>query len=221
MTTYEQKYGRLPDGLVDLETPPEDWQFENPIATGKITGRKPMEVRKLDLSYILPKPKEVVDVKFRGLPEDKQIKIVADEYNGEQAIPTIIGKLGISRHRFNELRDMAKAQGLITEFRKPGKRVESQEPKKTVQVEVVTKESIQEPVVAKSATAEVVSSKNPPTTTAEDFAKAAGEKLELAATLAKDAERLQLAGKIALAIEELLGSGAEPVIAALYAEVAV
>ena len=61
MNTYEQKYGRLLDGLADMEEPPEDWQFEKPIASGKITGRKPLEVPRLNLGSILPKPKEVAE----------------------------------------------------------------------------------------------------------------------------------------------------------------
>ena len=33
MKTYEQKFGRVPDDFEELETPPEDWLFEDPLVT--------------------------------------------------------------------------------------------------------------------------------------------------------------------------------------------
>jgi hypothetical protein len=92
--TYEQKYGRLPDGLADLETPPEDWQFENAKPV-KITGRKPLEVPKLNLAAILPKPKEAIEVKFQELDLDKQAKMVDEEYNKDVSINGMCKKFGI------------------------------------------------------------------------------------------------------------------------------
>jgi len=192
--TFEQKYGRFPDGLEDLETPPEDWQFENskPI---KITGRKPVEVPKLNLAAILPK--EAKEMKFTELPMDKQIKIIADEYNGDATTSEMRVRLGINRRRFVELRDKAVDAGLITELRKAGR------PKKGKPVEDHAQtERVPEPGI-----------------TIEDFAKQAEDKLELAERLAKEAELLQQAGTIALALEELLGDGSGRVIDALYAEV--
>jgi ketopantoate hydroxymethyltransferase len=54
----------------------------------------------------------------------------------------------------------------------------------------------------------------------DDFANAAQARLEQAERLAREADLLQQAGTIALAIEELLGDKASPVISALYSEVA-
>lgn len=117
MTTYEQKYGRLPDRLVDMEEPPEDWQFENPIASGKITGRKPIEVPKLNVGAILPQPKEAVEVKFKELDFDKQAKMVADEYARDTSIKQIQTKFSISTYGMYKLLDRAKEMGLAVKMR--------------------------------------------------------------------------------------------------------
>lgn len=181
---------------MDPETPPEDWQFENSTPV-KITGRKPVEVPKLNLAAILPK--EAKEMKFTELPMDKQIKIIADEYNGDATTSEMRVRLGINRRRFVELRDKAVDAGLITELRKAGR------PKKGKPVEDHAQtERVPEPGI-----------------TVEDFAKQAEDKLAQAERLAKEAELLQQAGKIALALEELLGDRAGQVITALYAEVAV
>lgn len=214
--TYEQKYGRSPDGFYHEEAPPEDWQFENSKPV-KITGRKPAEVPKLNLAAILPK--EAKEMKFTELPMDKQIKIIADEYNGDATTSEMRVRLGINRRRFVELRDKAVDAGLITELRKVGR------PRKDKPVEDHAQtERVPEPGVTIEDFGKEVSENTmivPPRATVEDFAKVAEDKLAQAERLAKEAERLQQAGKIALAIEELLTERAGHVIAALYAEVAV
>ena len=200
----------------DLMEPPESWQFENPIATGTITGRKKMEAPKLNLAAFVP-DKEVKEV--ASLSEEKLVKMVAEEYNGDATISEIQAKFGINRRRFVELRDKAVGAGLITELRKVGR------PRKDKPVEDHAQtERVPEPGVTIEDFGKEVSENTmivPPRATVEDFAKQAEDKLAQAERLAKEAERLQQAGKIALAIEELLTERAGHVIAALYAEVAV
>lgn len=184
----------------------EDWQFENSKSV-KIMGNKPMTVPKLNLAAILPQNREVEEVRFLELSMDKQIKMVAEGYNGDEPIADLRKRLDVSQSVLYDRIDKAKAIGLITEARgsgagRPikGQKLDNQE------------------VTAGAVKSEMIV---PPKATVEDFAKVAGEKLELAEKLAKEAERLQQAGKIALAIEELLTERAGRVIAALYAEVAV
>lgn len=212
MTTYEQMYGRYPDGLADVEEPPEDWQFENPIVRQTITGRKEVKVPKLDLAAILPRPKETTEkeaitMKFADFDLDKQARLVAEEYNKKTTITEIREKFDLNVYKLYKLLDHAKSIGIPVTMR--GSCTQSKlvaQQKK--QAPVVPEEAIQTPVVAKSATA-------------DDFANAAQARLEQAEKLAKEAERLQQAGKIALAIEELLKDRADKVIAVLYSEVAV
>jgi len=195
--TYEQRYGRHPDGLADLETPPEDWQFEKPIASGEIKGRKKTKTRskKLNLAAFVPDLEEGdAKMEFINLPMDKQIKMVADEYNEGRGATEIRRKLGIKgAGTYYDRLDKAKAMGLVV-MRGSG--------------------SVPEPV-------KMEPQKQNSTTSSEDFAKVAADKLAQAEKLAKEAERLQQAGKVALALEELLGDRARNVISALYSEVAV
>lgn len=203
--TYEQRYGRHPDGLADLETPPEDWQFENPIASGKITGRKPMEMPKLNLAAVLPQNKEVDTMRFTELKMDKQIRLVAEEYNkglGPSAIRRKLGIKGAGTY-YDRLR-RAKEMGLIAELQSDLEGKPKPDAKKVTKAEVPKEEA------GRAAK-----------TTVDDFANAAQARLEQAEKLAKEADLLQQAGTIALAIEELLGDKASPVISALYSEVTV
>lgn len=198
MMTYEQKFGRHPNGLVDLEEPPQEWQFEDPLVTVSKDG----EVKKKEL-FTRPKPKppkmrsiseilskEVKNVEFIKLDMDKQIKLVADAYNKGLGVSEALRRLGIkgAGTYYNRL-DKAKAMGLVAAKGKPPAQK-------------------QEPTIAKSATV-------------DDFAKVAEDKLAQAERLAREAQRLQQAGKIAIAVEELLGDKSGRVIAALYAEVSV
>jgi hypothetical protein len=178
----------------------EDWQFENPIASGKITGRKPIEVPKLNLDSILPKPKEVTKVKFADLGLDKQVKLVADEYNGDLPIPAILLKLGVSKHEFYILRDKAMKAGLITELRGPGRRT-VEEPAEATRSKSVPKET--------SRTVD-------PERVAGELETEALKKLEQAEKLAQEAKRLRKASEIALGIQDLLGEKAGDLVASLY-----
>lgn len=200
MTTYEQMYGRYP-GFMDLEEPPEEWQFKNSKPV-KIEGRKPIEVPKLNLDSILPKQKEVTGVKFKELGLNEQARLVAEEYNKKTTITAIREKFDLSVYKLYKLLDHAKSIGIPVTMR--GSCTQSKlvaQQKK--QAPVVPKEAIQTPVVAKSATA-------------DDFAKVAEDKLAQAERLAREAQRLQQAGKIAIAVEELLGDKAGRVVATLY-----
>jgi len=187
----------------DLPMSNEDWQFEDPLVSVSKDG----EVRKKELfarpkvtppkmrsiSEVLGKEDDGMD--FIKLDMDKQIKLVAEEHNkgvGPAEIQRNLGIKGASTY-YDRLR-RAKEMGLV-------KVQEKQAP-------VVPKEAIQTPGVAKSATA-------------DDFAMVAEDKLAQAERLAREADLLQQAGTIALAIEELLGDRAVPVIQALYSEVAV
>jgi len=121
---------------------------------------------------------------------DKQVRMVAEAYSkglGPSATQEKLGIKGAGTY-YDRLR-RAKEMGLV-------KVQEKQAP-------VVPKEAIQTPVVAKSATA-------------DDFAMVAEDKLAQAERLAREAQRLQQAGKIAIAVEELLGDKAGRVVATLY-----
>ena len=194
---------RDPDSVDSWMEPPEDWQFEDPLVSVSKDG----EVRKKELfarpkvtppkmrsiSEILGKEDDGMD--FIKLDMDKQVRMVAEAYSKGLCPSATQEKLGIkgAGTYYDRLR-RAKEMGLV-------KVQEKQAP-------VVPKEAIQTPVVAKSATA-------------DDFAMVAEDKLAQAERLAREADLLQQAGTIALAIEELLGDRAVPVIQALYSEVAV
>ena len=196
---------RDPDSVDSWMEPPEDWQFEDPLVSVSKDG----EVRKKDLfarpkvtppkmrsiSEILGKEDDGMD--FIKLDMDKQIKLVAEEYNkgvGPAEIRRNLGIKGASTY-YDRLR-RAKEMGLIAEPRS------DLTGKKVTKAEVPKKEAGQ---AAK--------------TTVDDFANAAQARLEQAERLAREADLLQQAGTIALAIEELLGDRAVPVIQALYSEV--
>lgn len=139
------------------------------------------------------KVKEVDSMNFFELPMDKQIKMVADEYKSGTKIHEIEDKLGISKHAIYDRIDKAKAIGLITEMRGQG--------------------NMPQQVVVQEVAPEL------PKATVEDFTTRAERKLELAERLAKEAELLQQAGHIALALTELLGDKADPIVSQLYTEV--
>ena len=204
----------------------EDWQFERPwlivskdgevknkVETPPRTKAKPPKMR--PISDILNK--EVDEMEFIKLDMDKQIKMVAEEYNGGATISEIQAKFGINRRGFVELRDKAVETGLITELRKAGR------PRKDKHVEAnVQTGRVPGPGVTTKDFVKEVSENTmivPPRATVEDFARQAEDKLELAERLAKEAELLQQAGHIALALTELLGDKADPIVSQLYTEV--
>lgn len=215
--TYEQKYGRSPDGFYQEEAPPEDWQFENPLVTVSKDG----EVKnRLSQVFVRPKAeppkmrpiseilnKEVEEMEFIKLDMDKQIKLVAEEHNRGAGPSEVRRKLGIKgAGTYYDRLDKARAIGLITKERVTG----------GASRPVRTQKLGEQDIPANAIKGEMIV---PPKATVEDFAKGASEKLELAEKLAKEAERLQQAGKIALEIDKLLGDKAGRVVTALYAEV--
>lgn len=198
---------RDPDSVDSWMEPPEDWQFEDPLVSVSKDG----EVRKKELfarpkvtppkmrsiSEILGKEDDGMD--FIKLDMDKQIKLVAEEYNkgvGPAEIRRNLGIKGASTY-YDRLR-RAKEMGLIAE------------PQSDLTGKKVTKAEVPKEKAGQAAK-----------TTVDDFANAAQARLEQAERLAREADLLQQAGTIALAIEELLGDKASPVISALYSEVAV
>ena len=197
----------------DLPMSNEDWQFEDPLVSVSKDG----EVRKKELfarpkvtppkmrpiSEILGKEDDGMD--FIKLDMDKQIKLVAEEHNkgvGPAEIQRNLGIKGASTY-YDRLR-RAKEMGLIAE---PQSDLEG---KPRLDAKKVTKAEVPKEEAGQAAK-----------TTVDDFANAAQARLEQAERLAREADLLQQAGTIALAIEELLGDKASPVISALYSEVAV
>jgi len=213
MKTYEQKFGRLPDGLVALETPPEAWQFADPLVSVSKDG----EVRKREL-FVRPKAqvpkmkpiseilgKEDVKMLFADFDLDEQARLVAEEYNRNTSVRKMTAMFNLTSHRLYKLLDHAKSIGIQVTMRGAC----------APQASLVESEKKQSPVVSREDVGHAAK------TTVDDFATAAKSKLEQAEKLAKEADLLQQAGTIALAIEELLGDKASPVISALYSEVAV
>ena len=197
---------RDPDSVDSWMEPPEDWQFEDPLVSVSKDG----EVRKKALfarpkvtppkmrsiSEILGKEDDGMD--FIKLDMDKQIKLVAEEHNRGAGPSEVQRKLGIkgASTYYDRLR-RAKEMGLIAE------------PQSDLTGKKVTTAEVPKEEAGQAAK-----------TTVDDFANAAQARLEQAERLAREADLLQQAGTIALAIEELLGDKASPVISALYSEVA-
>lgn len=183
----------------------EDWQFADPLVVvskdGEVKAKREPPARAYAKPPKMRSIREVLDnlnkevdgVKFFDLPMDKQIRLIADEYSAGTKIHKIEDKLGISKQAIYNRLDKARAMGLVV-MRGSG--------------------SVPEPV-------KMEPQKQNSTTSSEDFAKVAADKLAQAEKLAKEAERLQQAGKVALALEELLGDRAGKVLEALYSEVAV
>ena len=204
---------RDPDSVDSWMEPPEDWQFEDPLVSVSKDG----EVRKKALfarpkvtppkmrsiSEILGKEDDGMD--FIKLDMDKQVRMVAEAYSkglGPSATQEKLGIKGAGTY-YDRLR-RAKEMGLIVE---PQSDLEG---KPRLDAKKVTKAEVPKEEAGRAAK-----------TTVDDFANAAQARLEQAEKLAKEADLLQQAGTIALAIEELLGEKASPVISALYSEVAV
>ena len=187
--TYEQKFGRPPDGLVDMETPPEEWQFENPIATVKITGRKPVQVPKLNLEGILPKPKEVDKMEFIKLDMDRQVELVAEEHKKGLGPTEVQRKLGIKgAGTYYDRLKKAKERGLIG-----GGKQETPAPADEKKPDI--------------------------SITPERFKRQAESRRIKAEDLINEAEMLEQAGMIANALTELLGESAQELIDGLYVRV--
>ena len=127
MTTYEQKYGRLPDGLADLEEPPEDWQFETPLVSvsmdGNVKSRLPKTFARAQAKPPKMRPiseilgKEDTSMKFANFDLDKQATLVADEYNKKTTITEIREKFDINVYKLYKLLDHAKSMGISVTMR--------------------------------------------------------------------------------------------------------
>ena len=109
----------------------EPWQFENPLISVTADGRVAKSKLKMPervkatippmrpISEILDNlgKKEGDSVDFHALPEDKQLKIIADEYNSNTPTKEIAAKLGISIGALYARIRKAQETGLITELR--------------------------------------------------------------------------------------------------------
>lgn len=199
--TYEQKYGRLPDGLTDLETPPEDWQFENPIASGVVGGEA--KVRNLfeRPKAALPKRKpiaeflktldnkEVDKMDFIKLDMDKQVKMVAEAHNEGLGPTEVQRKLGIKgAGTYYDRLKKAKERGLVG-GEKQETPAQAEEKKPDISI------------------------------TPELFKRQAESRRIKAEDLTSEAEMLEQAGMIANALTELLGESAQELIDGLYVRV--
>ena len=175
----------------------EDWQFERPwlsVAADGTVHKTTKAPKKMSVQAPKTRPiaeflktlsKEEEDLNFIDLPMEKQIELVAEEYNKGTSGADIKRKLGINgTGTYYDRLAKAREIGLI----------------KTPEPETVVGEDL-------------------PKTSVDDFGRIAADKLELAERLAREAERLQQAGHIALALTELLGTRADHLVSALFDEI--
>jgi len=213
--TYEQKYGRPPDGFYQEETPPEDWQFENPLVTVSKDG----EVKsRLSQSFARPKAeppkmrsasdflyKEVEEVEFTKLDMSKQVKLVAEEYNKGLGPTEVQRKLGIKGvGTYHDRLDKARAMGLVTDDTG-----NSPDAKARYIPKAIRKEASAAPAKPDTNT----------TITPDFFKKQAEHRRVKAEGLSQQAERLEQAGMIATELMDLLGESAQDLVNGLYARV--
>lgn len=190
----------------------EDWQFEEPLLSVDKAGRvvksrlaaletvqaKPVKMRPISEVWDKLGKTEVDEVNFKQLPGEKQLKLVADEYNANTPVREMSRKLGINSQRLYELIYEARDKGLIAQLR-----TEAEKP----------------PEASARETAQLARSPVTPTATVEDILREAEAAKEQVKRYQQRAERLEQAGQIAQAIDELLGERAGHIIAAIYSEV--
>lgn len=208
----------------------EDWQFENPIVSVGVDG----EVKKtIDLTPIdvpIPKMRHISEfladlekskceikeddnVEFINLPMEKQIKLVADEYNAGRGPSEVQRRLGIKGDRtYYDRLDKARAIGLVAQVKQAAE---------VVAVPVSADGDISAPKLVATAEVATVGAGNSPKSqiTTEDFAKVAAGKIKQAERLAKEADTLNQAAMIAQELTELLGDAAGDLVAGLYGKV--
>lgn len=199
----------------------EPWQFENPLISVTADGRVAKSKLKMPervkatippmrpISEILDNlgKKEGDSVDFHTLPEDKQLKIIADEYNSNTPTKEIAAKLGISIGALYARIRKAQETGLITELRSQSSQEGGGQPAQ-VSSAAIPSAKVRAKVVKE------------PRATVEDFISQLEEARQKAQTYQERMELLSQAAKIAQAVEELLGERAGPVLAMLYMEVA-
>ena len=200
--------GTVNRGGCTLPMSNEDWQFENPrvqVAADGTILRSELVPEQVQAPIPKPKPiaeffKEADNVRFIGLPIDKQIKLVAEEYNKGSRPIDIQRKLGIKgAGTYYDRLEKAKAMGLVAEMRG----------------QVFPKKEVKPVVVAEP------DPEAKPIVVVDDFARIAAEKIKMAEELTKEADLLQQAGTIAQALTELLGDQAGDLVAGLYSKVSV
>ena len=147
-------------------------------------------------------------MKFTELDQDKQLKLVAEEYKKGTSVTRMRDKFGISTAHLYRHIHKAQEMGLITELRSERK------VRQGSTVETISSPKTEaQGVPAGKDDAETASA-----ATIEAFAKVAGSKFSRAEKLAKEAYRLQQAGKIALDIQVLLGDRSDRLIGTLWQE---
>ena len=184
---------RDPDSVDSWMEPPEDWQFEDPLVSVSKDG----EVRKKEL-FARPK---VTPPKMRSISEilNKEVENVT----------------------FLSL-PMDKQIKLVAEEHNKGVGPAETRRKLGIKGASTYYDRLEKAkAMGLIRGASLAESSKAPGATADDFTRLAEDKRAQVGRLAKEAEILLQAGRIALAIEELLGDKAGTVIEALYSEVAV
>ena len=131
---------------------------------------------------------------FHALPEAKQLKIIADEYNSNTPTKEIAAKLGISIGALYARIRKAQETGLITEPRSQSSQEGGGQPAQ-VSSAAIPSAKVRAKVVEE------------PRATVEDFISQLEEARQKAQTYQERMELLSQAAKIAQAVEELLGRG--------------
>ena len=113
----------------DLPMSNEDWQFERPILSvgkdqkpqykrthPKVVKAKDIPINGIHITDFL-KELEAKQVDFKTLQRDKQVKLVAEEYNKGTKISVIKKTFGLNNTKLYNLINEGKALGLIMQLR--------------------------------------------------------------------------------------------------------
>ena len=122
----DYKFGKR---TCDLPMSNEDWQFERPILSvgkdqkpqykrthPKVVKAKDIPINGIHITDFL-KELEAKQVDFKTLQRDKQVKLVAEEYNKGTKISVIKKTFGLNNTKLYNLINEGKALGLIMQLR--------------------------------------------------------------------------------------------------------
>ena len=122
----DYKFGKR---TCDLPMSNEDWQFEKPILSvskdqkpqykrthPKVVKAKDIPINGIHITDFL-KELEAKQVDFKTLQRDKQVKLVAEEYNKGTKISVIKKTFGLNNTKLYNLINEGKALGLIMQLR--------------------------------------------------------------------------------------------------------
>lgn len=124
----DYKFGKR---TCDLPMSNEDWQFEKPLLSvskdqkpkyerthPKVVKAKPIPIDGIPASeFFANLEKEDKQMKFTELPMDKQLKMIAEEYNKGTPVRDMSEKFALSMGSLYKRINDAKAAGLIAEMR--------------------------------------------------------------------------------------------------------